>query len=193
MAKGQKFADAQLLDAVERYAEFQKGGKIKITELVRWCRRNVPGLEEVRDYHFSRPVTVFDKKKGRNVRADKKCTQRIDEINKQRSLVSMDKLDEFLNTVHLKKSDPKCFFNQPQSVQRYALERLVSEFHFQYARNEYLRQENDKLIEEHERLKCIYSLKDTMAKYGEEFNEIACELGEFMAENVKTFDMQNKK
>ena len=55
MAKTQKYDEDQLLDAVVKYAEIERK-KIKATELAKWCRNNIEGLEEVRDYHFTRPI-----------------------------------------------------------------------------------------------------------------------------------------
>ena len=55
MAKTQKYSEDQLLEAVVKFSEIEKK-KIKATELARWCRDNIEGLEEVRDYHFTRPI-----------------------------------------------------------------------------------------------------------------------------------------
>lgn len=84
MAKTQKYDDQLLTDAVIRYAEQHKG-KIKCTELAVWARRNVPGLEEVRDYHFSRPETVINMRSGEKECIQKRCTAKIHELNIGRS------------------------------------------------------------------------------------------------------------
>lgn len=52
MAKTQKYSEDQLLEAVVKFSEIEKK-KIKATELAKWCRDNIEGLEEVRDYHFT--------------------------------------------------------------------------------------------------------------------------------------------
>ena len=59
MAKTQKYSEDRLLEAVIKFAEIEKR-KIKATELAKWCRGNMEGLEEVRDYHFTRPIKEKD-------------------------------------------------------------------------------------------------------------------------------------
>ena len=63
MPKHQKYSEELLLEAVVKFSEIEKN-KIKATELAEWCRNNMEGLEEVRDYHFMRSVTVKDEKTG---------------------------------------------------------------------------------------------------------------------------------
>lgn len=64
MAKTQKYSEDQLLEAVVKFSEIEKK-KIKATELARWCRDNIEGLEEVRDYHFTRPIKERMKRRGK--------------------------------------------------------------------------------------------------------------------------------
>ena len=64
MAKTQKYSEDKLLEAVVKFSEIEKK-KIKATELAKWCRNNVEGLEEVRDYHFTRPIKSKDEKSGK--------------------------------------------------------------------------------------------------------------------------------
>lgn len=85
MAKNQKYSEDQLLEAVVKFSEIEKK-KIKATELAKWCRNNIEGLEEVRDYHFTRSVRQKDEKSGKMVERPKMCTLKIEEINKVRSL-----------------------------------------------------------------------------------------------------------
>ena len=85
MAKTQKYSENQLLEAVIKFSEIEKK-KIKATELAKWCRDNIEGLEEVRDYHFTRPVKEKDDKTGKMIERPKLCTLKIEEINKSRSL-----------------------------------------------------------------------------------------------------------
>ena len=61
MAKTQKYSEDQLLEAVVKFSEIEKK-KIKATEIAKWCRSTMEGLEEVRDYHFTRPVKEKDEK-----------------------------------------------------------------------------------------------------------------------------------
>ena len=87
MGKKQKYKDDQLLEAVIKYSEIYKK-KIKATELAEWCRENIEGLEEVKYYHFMRPINVRDEKSGKMKQQSKLCTKKIEEINKARSLVA---------------------------------------------------------------------------------------------------------
>ena len=81
MGRNQKFTDDQLLEAVVQYADKTKT-KIKTSELARWARINVKGLEEVQEYHFTRPF-----KNPVTGKYEKKlCTQRLEEYNSARSI-----------------------------------------------------------------------------------------------------------
>lgn len=112
MAKTQKFSEDQLLDAVVKFAEVEKK-KIKATELARWCRDNIDGLEEVRDYHFTRPMKERDERTGKMVERSKSCTLKIEEINKSRSLiVSINK------NLLLQSSNIDTFMDQSDSSKR---------------------------------------------------------------------------
>ncbi len=85
MAKTQKYSEDQLLEAVVKFSEIEKK-KIKATELAKWCRNNIDGLEKVRDYHFTRTIKEKNEKTGKMVERPKLCTLKIEEINKSRSL-----------------------------------------------------------------------------------------------------------
>ena len=85
MAKTQKYSEDQLLEAVVKFSEIEKK-KIKATELAKWCRNNIDGLEEVRDYHFTRTIKEKNEKTAKMVERPKLCTLKIEEINKSRSL-----------------------------------------------------------------------------------------------------------
>lgn len=76
MAKTQKYSEDRLLEAVVKFAEIEKR-KIKATELARWCRSNMEGLEEVRDYHFTRPIKEKDIKTGKMVGRPKLSPSRL--------------------------------------------------------------------------------------------------------------------
>lgn len=112
MAKTQKYSEDQLLEAVIKYSEVEKQ-KIKATELAKWCRENIEGLEEVRDYHFTRSIKVKNEKTGKVEEKTKICTVRINEINKSRSIVSGVKTNILLNS-----SNIDTFISQPLSVQK---------------------------------------------------------------------------
>lgn len=112
MAKTQKYLEDQLLDAVIKFSEIEKK-KIKATELAAWCRRNIEGLEEVRDYHFTRSMKEKDEKSGKMVEHPKLCTLKIEEINKSRSLTVS------INTnLLLRASNIDTFMEQPEAAKR---------------------------------------------------------------------------
>lgn len=112
MAKTQKYTEDQLLDAVVRFSEVEKK-KIKATELAKWCRLNIDGLEEVRDYHFMRPIKEKDPKTGNMIERKKSCTLKIEEINNSRSLAVS------INTnLLLRSSNIDTFMEQPDSAKR---------------------------------------------------------------------------
>lgn len=112
MAKTQKYSEDQLLEAVVKFSEIEKK-KIKATELAKWCRDNIEGLEEVRDYHFTRPIKEKDEKTGKMVERPKRCTLKIEEINKSRSLIVS------INTnLLLRASNIDTFMEQPDAAKR---------------------------------------------------------------------------
>lgn len=112
MAKTQKYSEDKLLEAVVKFSEIEKK-KIKATELAKWCRDNIEGLEEVRDYHFTRSVKEKDERTGKMVERPKRCTLKIEEINKSRSLiVSINK------NLLLQASNIDIFMGQPDSAKR---------------------------------------------------------------------------
>lgn len=112
MGKNQKYSEDQLLEAVIRFSEVEKK-KIKATELAKWCRANIEGLEEVRDYHFTRPILIRDEKTGRMVKRAKLCTIKINEINKSRSLIVSINANMLLRS-----SNIDMFMEQPDSVKK---------------------------------------------------------------------------
>ncbi len=112
MAKTQKYSEDQLLEAVIKFSEIEKK-KIKATELADWCRRNIEGLEEVRDYHFTRSIKEKDEKTGKMIDRPKLCTLKIEEINKSRSLTVS------INTnLLLRASNIDTFMEQPDAAKR---------------------------------------------------------------------------
>ncbi len=113
MAKTQKYSEDQLLEAVVKFSEIEKK-KIKATELARWCRDNIEGLEEVRDYHFTRPIKEKDEKTGKMVERPKRCTLKIEEINKSRSLI----VSINTNLLLLRASNIDTFMEQPDAAKR---------------------------------------------------------------------------
>lgn len=112
MAKTQKFSEDLLLEAVVKYSE-QIKTKIKATELAAWSRDNIPGLEDVRDYHFMRPIKERNIKSGKIIEKQKLCTAKITEINKARCItVSIN------SNVLLRSSKADAMFELPLSIQK---------------------------------------------------------------------------
>jgi|LGOV01.1.fsa_nt_gb uncharacterized coiled-coil protein SlyX len=137
MGKSQKYSEDQLLEGVISYSDYYKK-KIKATELAKWCRDNVDGLDEVRDYHFTRNIKVCDVKTGKMIERKKLCTQRINEINKSRSLrVSIN------SNLILRSSNIDVVFEQSQSVQRKLIVEAREMFDTLLGKNDYLERENE--------------------------------------------------
>lgn len=146
MAKTQKYSEDKLLEAVIKFAEIEKG-KIKATELAKWCRGNMEGLEEVRDYHFTRPIKEKDIKTGKMIERPKLCTVRMDEINRSRSVMAG------INTnLLLGSSDIGTFMGQPIQLQRKMIADTREAMGRLLAGNQRLARENDALMIENKRL-----------------------------------------
>lgn len=147
MAKTQKYSEDQLLDAVVKFSEIEKK-KIKATELAKWCRDNVEGLEEVRDYHFTRSVKERNEKTGKMVNRPKLCTLKIEELNKSRSLtVSINK------NLLLRASNIDTFMEQTDSAKRKMIVETRETVDKLLVRNGNISRENEALKSENEALK----------------------------------------
>ncbi len=139
MAKTQKFPEDLLLEAVVKFAE-QERNKIKATELAEWSRNNIPGLEEVRDYHFTRPIKGKDPKTNKPVEYTKSCTVKINEINKSRSIVSSVNRNTLLKAANI-----DAFFELPLIVQKKLVVETRETFNKLLSKNGYLSTENEAL------------------------------------------------
>lgn len=146
MAKTQKYSEDRLLEAVIKFAEIEKR-KIKATELAKWCRGNMEGLEEVRDYHFTRPIKEKDIKTGKMVERPKLCTVRMEEINRSRSVMVGIKTNLLLGS-----SDIGTFLEQPVQLQRKMIADTREAVGRLLAGNQRLARENDALMAENKRL-----------------------------------------
>lgn len=147
MAKTQKYSEDQLLEAVIKYSEIEKK-KIKATELAKWCRSNIEGLEEVRDYHFTRPVKGKDDKTGKMIEKPKLCTLKIEEINKSRSLTVS------INTnLLLRASNVDAFMEQPDAAKRKMIVETRETVDKLFTRNGNLTRENEALKSENKSIK----------------------------------------
>lgn len=146
MAKTQKYSEDRLLEAVIKFAEIEKR-KIKATELSKWCRDNMEGLEEIRDYHFTCPIKEKDIKTGKMVERPKLCTVRMEEINRSRSVMAG------INTnLLLCSSDIGTFLEQPIQLQRKRIADTREAVGMLLAGNQRLARENDALMAENKRL-----------------------------------------
>lgn len=133
MARTAKFTDDLLLEAVIKYSETVRT-KIKATELAQWARNNIVGLEEVKDYHFTRPFK--DPVSGKLEK--KLCTQRIDELNAARDTRQRENTNVLLSAVNMDR-----FFDMDSRSQRKSIQEtreIVSEYR---KTNIYLRKQND--------------------------------------------------
>ena len=130
MAKTQKYSEDRLLEAVIKFAEIEKR-KIKATELAKWCRGNMEGLEEVRDYHFTRPIKEKD----------------MEEINRSRSVMAGTNTNLLLGS-----SDIGTFLGQPVRLQRKMIADTREAVGRLLAGNQRLARENDALMAENKRL-----------------------------------------
>lgn len=157
MAKTQKYSEDQLLEAVIRFSEIEKK-KIKATELAKWCRFNMGGLEEVRDYHFTRFIKEKDEKTGKMIERPKLCTVKMEEINKSRTLtVSINK------NLLLRASNIDTFMEQPVSFQRKMVVETRETVDKLLTRNTNLTRENEALKAENKRLKAdVLTVKDKL-------------------------------
>jgi hypothetical protein len=139
MAKTQKYSEDQLLEAVVKFSEIEKK-KIKATELAKWSRDNIVGLEEVRDYHFTRTVKERDKKTGKMTERPKLCAIKMNEINKARDVTLS------INTnLLLKSSNINNFFEQSNIKQRKMVVETREIFDMLLNKNIRLTRENEAL------------------------------------------------
>lgn len=147
MAKTQKYSEDQLLEAVIKFSEIEKK-KIKATELADWCRRNIEGLEDVRDYHFTRSIKEKDEKTGKMVERPKFCTLKIEEINKSRSLTVG------INTnLLLRASNIDTFMEQPDAAKRKMIVETRETVDKLLTRNGNITRENEALRAENKSMK----------------------------------------
>ena len=147
MAKTQKYSEDQLLEAVVKFSEIEKK-KIKATELANWCRNNIEGLEEVRDYHFTRPIKEKDEKTGKMIERPKLCTLKIEEINKSRSLTVS------INTnLLLRASNIDTFMEQPDAAKRKMIVETRETVDKLLTRNGNITRENEALRSENKSIK----------------------------------------
>lgn len=161
MAKVQTYTDDLLLSAVIKYAE-RFSGKIFITDLAKWASANVPGLEGVKYYHFARPVKTKDPKTGKTIEKRKQCTERIEELNKARSVSFGVKKNTLLQSTRVDE-----FLKLPVQAQRKVILDTREQVDSLVKKNIYLTRTNKQLQEENEKLTEINQ------KDNEKWNELS--------------------
>ena len=113
-----------------------------------WCRRNIEGLEDVRDYHFTRSIKEKDEKTGKMVERPKLCTLKIEEINKSRSLTVG------INTnLLLRASNIDTFMEQPDAAKRKMIVETRETVDKLLTRNGNITRENEALRAENKSMK----------------------------------------
>ena len=184
MARTQKYPEDLLLEAVVRYSE-KSHGKIKATELAAWSRSNVKGLEEVRDYHFIRPVMERDAKSGKTTERRKLCAVRIEEINRTRSLAVRVRENLLLRAPTI-----EAFMAQPDCVQRGQIAQTRETVDRLLSRNEYLTRENESIKAENKALKAeIEALSESVEALLKTQNRLSRQITHLM----KTADEADRK
>jgi hypothetical protein len=137
MAKTQKYSEDLLLEAVIKYSD-EYYGTIKYTELAEWARNNIPGLEDVRDFNFSRPIKTRNPKNGKIVEKTKECTRRIEEINKARNIYSALNTNKLLYSSNIDE-----FLKVSPNEQKKLIVEVREKVHELSAKNRYLLSMND--------------------------------------------------
>lgn len=140
MAKKQKIDNDLLLEAVVKYSDICKG-KIKYKELAEWSAANIEGLEEVKDYMFSRSITETDPSTGKKKSQDRPCTIRIKEINASRTVTA----DIAANAL-IQASNVEIFMSLPRAEQRRAILATREQVTSLTQRNIYLERENKRIV-----------------------------------------------
>jgi len=184
MGKSQKYTEDQLLEGVVKYSDFYKR-KIKATELAKWCRLNVPGLEEVRDYHFKRTIKERDLKTGKMLERQKLCTRKIEEINKSRSLrVSIG------SNLIFRASNIDVIFQQSQLTQKKLIVEARETFGKLLSKNYQLERENEDLKRTNKEYKAsLNQIDNTVCVLQKEIKKVTKQVNYLM----KEVDLENRK
>lgn len=149
MAKVQTYTDDLLLSAVIKYAE-RFSGKIVFSDLAKWASANIPGLEGVQYYHFTRSLKIKDPKTGKTIEKKKQCTERIEELNKARSVSYHVKKNILLQSAKIDD-----FLSLPSQTQRKIILDTREQMDALIRKNLYLTRSNKQLTAENNKLKEI--------------------------------------
>ena len=147
MAKVQTYTDDLLLSAVIKYAE-RFSGKIVFADLAKWASANIPGLEGVQYYHFTRSVKIKDPKTGKTIEKKKQCTERIEELNKARNVSYHVKKNILLQSAKIDD-----FLSLPAQTQRKIILDTREQVDVLIRKNLYLTRSNKQLSAENNKLK----------------------------------------
>ena len=135
MGRTAKYAEDLLLDAVIKYSDCCKS-KIKATDLAEWARYNIEGLEDVRDYNFTR--TIKDPKTKQQIEPEH--LKRINEINKSRSIHKKAEQNILLSSTNIDHFYELTLRQQKEEIVE--AREIVSKYR---SSNNYLRKQNDTL------------------------------------------------
>ena len=149
MAKVQTYTDDLLLSAVIKYAE-RFSRKIVFSDLAKWASANIPGLEGVQYYHFTRSVKIKDPKTGKTIEKKKQCTERIEELNKARNVSYHVKKNILLQSAKIDD-----FLSLPSQTQRKIILDTREQMDALIGKNLYLTRSNKQLTAENNKLREI--------------------------------------
>lgn len=169
MAKTQKYDEGLLMKALLDYAGIHKG-KIKATELAKWANTNIPGLEDVKGYHFLRKGREKDLKSGQTLEVTRPVTERLNALNEERQLKAVVELNPLLRS-----TDLDAFFTYSRVEQRQMILNTRTQFEKLMAHNSYLADQNVYLKKENttlmERQTVIEERLDRLAAEIEQFKK----------------------
>lgn len=133
MGRTAKYSEDLLLDAVIKYSDYCKS-KIVATELAEWARCSIEGLEDVRDYNFTRKIK--DPKTGHQIEPEH--LKRINEINIARSIHRKTDKNTLLSTTNIERFYELSLRQQKEEIAE--AREIISEYR---SSNNYLRKQND--------------------------------------------------
>ncbi len=184
MAKTSRFDDDLLLEAVIKYEECNPG-KIKATELAQWAADNIPGLEGVRDYNFTRPVAAINQKTGKTEMKDRPCKKRIREIN-----VSFSSSVGLRRNVLLQSADIEQFFSLQRPDQRKLIIQTREQVESLKKANRILEREKSILSAENERLREQHQAFDQKRQ---ELEKMLKSLGDQVKQCIRFTDEEKRR
>ncbi len=128
MAKVPSIQESLKVKAIQEYAKICSG-KIKASELAEWAARNIPGLETVKPYHFTRLETHKDPKTGKTIKTVRESRKYLDELNQAREIEC-----QVLSNLLLHSSDVEAFLQAARHDQvnaileaRKSMDQLIKE------------------------------------------------------------------